>query len=301
MQVSLWPETITSLLQQGIWQMAQRTGFQGCQSRSMSLHLTLNKWQLHHAIYPCGWSAHCLQQLISSWPIQTTTQHSIQMRQLWTCWLLPWLQCILQLSQAQAIYISRTLYGVSVGSIWLVRLQFEQDTSAFWLLTSSGIGYWVCSSKTSPIPSNYRRYPLRISNLLPRPVPSCISLLQIYQQLEPIKLQSTYCAISEEQPISVLLSMEIVGSKLFKVMQMRIGEEIWTPDGQQLATSSSSMEEQLRGSLAASLMWLLQQQKRNTWPQLMQLNKCHGIILEFTYLCQHSLIYHQVPSIETPA
>jgi len=46
------------------------------------------------------------------------------------------------------------------------------------------------------------------------------------------------------------------------------------------------MEEQLRGSLAASLMWLLQQQKRNTWPQLMQLNKCHGIILEFTYLCR---------------
>jgi len=113
------------------------------------------KWQDHHAIYSCGWSAHCLQQSIRSWPIQTTTQRSIWMRGLWTCRVLPWLQCILRLSQGQAIYILRTLYGVSVGSIGLVTLQFKQGLSAFWLLTYSSNRYWVCSIKTLPIPSSF--------------------------------------------------------------------------------------------------------------------------------------------------
>jgi len=70
--------------------------------------------------------------------------------------------------------------------------------------------------------------------------------------------------------------MEIVSSKLFKGMQMRIGEKIWTPNAQQLATSSWSVQEQLPGSLAASQLWLSQQQKRNTWPQLMQPDKHNG-------------------------
>jgi len=64
-----------------------------------------------------------------------------------------------------------------------------------------------------------------------------------------IKLQSTCYAISEERPISALCSMEIGAKGSFKDMQLQIGEVILTPDAQQLAISSRSMEEQLPGNL----------------------------------------------------
>jgi hypothetical protein len=91
-----------------------------------------------------------------------------------------------------------------------------------------------------------------------------------------IKPQSIYSAISKAQPISALFLIVSVANGLFKYMQMRIEEEIWAPDAQQLAISPGCMEAQLLENHANNLLWLSQQLKRNIWPQPMLLGRLPG-------------------------
>ena len=79
--------------------IAQR--FQSCWRRFVSSHWTLSRLRLYFAIYSCGRSAYCMQQLICPWynPMLNL------MRRLWSCWLPPWFQTAAQSSQTQAIHL----------------------------------------------------------------------------------------------------------------------------------------------------------------------------------------------------